>query len=78
MKEAVRRTTKNRGICNFYEKMEENLCLIWMAVKPHTAETACFQLSFSVTKRAQLRPCLFLFHIKDVNKNISELKGENA
>jgi len=32
MKEAVRRTTKNRGICNFYEKMEENLCLIWMAV----------------------------------------------
>ena len=40
MKEAVRRTTKNRGICNFYEKMEENLCLIWMAMKPHTAEEA--------------------------------------
>lgn len=56
MKEAVQRTTKNRGICNFYEKMEENLCLIWMAMKPHTAKTACF-------------PCLFFWGMDSLTED---------
>jgi len=38
---------KKPWICNFYEKMEENLYLIWMAVKSHTTKVACFHTRFS-------------------------------